>query len=102
MVMVPAVPFRSLSVRGGTASSNPVSSTGESKPNPISWIMVDADAKKLTEKLTGKIKLSARGGLPNRFEDGSHADCVEFLPGVLRAVKPDDRRHHQQDDRDQQ
>jgi hypothetical protein len=28
-------------------SSNPASSTGESKANPISWIMADADAKKL-------------------------------------------------------
>jgi hypothetical protein len=32
---------------GGTNSSNPLPSTGESKANPISWIMVDADAKKL-------------------------------------------------------
>jgi hypothetical protein len=31
----------------GTSGSNPLSSTGESKANPISWIMVDADAKKL-------------------------------------------------------
>jgi hypothetical protein len=31
----------------GTEGSNPVPSTGESKANPISWIMADADAKKL-------------------------------------------------------
>jgi hypothetical protein len=43
---VPA-PSHFRSVRGGTMSSNPLSSTGESKANPISWIMVDADAKKL-------------------------------------------------------
>jgi hypothetical protein len=31
----------------GTDGSNPFPSTGESKANPIFWIMVDADAKKL-------------------------------------------------------
>jgi hypothetical protein len=31
----------------GTSGSNPPSSSGGSKANPISWIMVDADAKKL-------------------------------------------------------
>jgi hypothetical protein len=31
----------------GTDGSSPSSSTGESKANPISWTMVDADAKKL-------------------------------------------------------
>jgi hypothetical protein len=31
----------------GTSGSNPLCSTGESKANPISWIVVDADAKKL-------------------------------------------------------
>jgi hypothetical protein len=32
--------------------------------------------------------------LPQRLatKDGSHTDCVEFLPGVLRAVKPDNRK----------
>jgi hypothetical protein len=42
-----SVPFRPkrLASTSGTRSSNPLSSTGESKANPISWIMVDADAR---------------------------------------------------------
>jgi hypothetical protein len=33
--------------RRGTNGSNPVCATGESKANPIPWIMADAEAKKL-------------------------------------------------------
>jgi hypothetical protein len=41
------IPGRSPSLLRGTDGSNPPCSTGESKANPISWIMADANAKKL-------------------------------------------------------
>ena len=46
-LLIPLANSISISAASGTSGLNPLSSTGESKANPISWIMVDADAKKL-------------------------------------------------------
>jgi hypothetical protein len=39
-----AIPVLTLPCQDGTDSSNPLSSSGESNANPISWIMVGTDA----------------------------------------------------------